>query len=339
VGGRARWRVVACVLVAAAGCTAAEPTASPGDDVSVAGADTPVAATPAAAPSSGAFDPSLNSLDTPLAITVASNGPAGSLAGLNEAANVVEYPLTGGRTALVVVSRSGRAAVGPLRRATAGDASVAAAFEADMVTLTASGATVEELRARGRRVVEESAPDDAVLRDPARRAPFNAYARPGVARQRSASRAGGSAALWRRGSVAPAGGRPAADVSVDVTSQQRVVWTWDPATPRWLRTAGELPAQLADGAPVSAETVVVLEVSGPRDGLAALSGVGPAAVLRGGRRFAARWSRDSRSAAASLQSRDGAVVAVVGRVWTIVCASPCAQQIAPSAPRPGRDAR
>lgn len=271
----------------------------------------------------------------PLAITVATDGPTGSLAGLDEVATVVEYAVTEGTTALVAVSRAGTAAVGPLRQATDADIAIAEVFGADLVTSTASTASADLVGARSMGLVEESAPAGAVLRDPARRAPYNLYTLPDRARQLLGSRAAELDGPWRRGGAPPAGGRTDGEVAVAITAQVDVVWTWDAPAAAWARTDSAQTERLADGTPVTAATVVVLEVADPRAGMPGSAGVGPAVVLRDGRRHAARWSRDRRSAAVALTSRDGAVFAVDGRVWVTVCAAPCAQQISPSAPAPG----
>ncbi|MBW3603455.1 MAG: DUF3048 C-terminal domain-containing protein [Actinobacteria bacterium] len=330
-------------LTAVAACTPAEsePAAS-------ATSSRGVEAVPSGSASSGGYpgdatsgspSPATRVTGPPLAITVAVDGPPATLAGLNEAATVVEYPLTSRRPALVVVSRGGTAAVGPLRAATTGDATVANLFDAPLVATIASRAVTEALAAGDRALVEEGAPAGAVLRDPARRAPFNVYALPARARRLVDGESTALDGPWTRGGTPPSSGRSAAEVIVDLTTWVSVVWTWDDTAQRWLRTADGQPTVTADGSRVSTATVVVLEVPDPRGGLPTAAGRGPAAVLRDGRRHPARWSHDGGAQLPLLQARDGAAFPVEGRVWVMVCAAPCAQQIAPSAPRPGGAAR
>lgn len=323
-----------CALVAVAGCTVADTAVSPTATPSAA-----AVASPSAQPS-GPVAPSSASVDVTgpaLAVTIATGGPPGSLAGLDEVATVVEYPAAVRRTALVAVARGGTAALGPLRAATDGDVAVATAFDADLVTSTASTGMVAAVAAQGRGTIEETAPAGVVLRDPARRAPFNVYVRPDRARAVLGS-AGDPATPWRRDGAVRSRGQPVTDVTVAATPGGRVGWTWDPAI-GWQRTADDRPEQQADGSPVTATTVVVIEVADPAGGLSALSGIGPAVVLRDGRRYAARWSRARRDGAVTLQARDGTTFPVDGRVWMTLCATLCAQQIAPSAWHSGDGAR
>lgn len=275
----------------------------------------------------------------PLAITVAPHGPPGALAGLDEAATVVEHPLTSRQPALVVISRGGTAAVGPLRAATTDDATVANVFDAPLVTTIASQKVMDVLADGDRALVEEGAPAGAVLRDPARRAPFNVYALPARARHVVDGASTAVEGPWTRGGTPPSDGRPVAEALVDLSASVSVVWTWDDVAQRWLRTSDGHPTATADGSRVSTDTVVVLEVDEPARGLPTTTGRGPAAVLRDGRRHPARWINDGGRPVTQLQARDGTAFPVEGRVWAMVCAAPCAQQIAPSAPRPAGAAR
>lgn len=325
-----------CALVAVAGCTVDDRVASPTATQAAAETALPTSAAPSASPP-GPTGVSVDLVGPALAVTIATGGPPGSLAGLDEAGTVVEYPASARRTALVAVVRGGTAALGPLRAATDGDVAVATAFDADLVTSTASTGMVAAVAAQGRGTIEETSPAGVVLRDPARRAPFNVYVRPDRARAVLGS-AGDPATPWRRDGAVRSRGQPVTDVTVAATPGGRVGWTWNPAI-GWQRTADDRPEQQADGSPVTATTVVVIEVADPAGGLSALSGIGPAVVLRDGRRYAARWSRARRDGAVTLQARDGTTFPVDGRVWMTLCATRCAQQIAPSAWHSGDGAR
>lgn len=343
------WRSLCVAIVAlttVAACTVAEstPAASP---TSTRGVEASNSVEPSGPPLSGdvgaAASESSSSIPRvsgpPLVITVAVDGPPGTVAGLDEAATVVEYPQTSRQPALVAVSRGGTAPVGPLRPATTVDASAADLFDAPLVTTIASHAVMEALAADDRPLIEEGAPDGAVLRDPARRAPFNVYALPARARRAvdGASTAVGSP--WDRGVTPPSDGLSVAEVTVDLSPSVSVVWTWDDAARRWLRSADGRPTVRADGSPVSTDTVVVLEVPDPAGGLPTGAGRGPAVVVRDGRRHPARWTQDGGRRFPQLQARDGTAFPVAGRVWVTLCAAPCAQQIAPLAPRPADAAR
>lgn len=332
-----RGLVAAAVVAVMAGCTAPVDRDPSGPGArSDAGSASVATQTPEATPRATATERAL-------AVTVADDGPAGSLAGLLEAHTVIEYPLTADRGTLVVISRSDADAIGPVRTATSSDVAVAAAFDADLVTGATTATAVDALGARGLAVVEEQSPPGALLRDPARRAPFNLYAMPRRVRDALAARCPEPAPDCTPSDAATDGGLgwtfgppratgdPVAEVAVSHAGDHPVAWTWDAGARRWLRTSGGRLEQQADGHRVAAATVVVAEVAAPpADVVAALRGAGPAVVLRDGRRHAARWQRDDAAAAPLVQRRDGSPFPLSDPVWLMLCATPCAQQIAPN---------
>lgn len=273
---------------------------------------------------------------TPLAATVALDGPRGSLAGVDGAATVIEWPLPSGGTGAVVVTRGGSTTVGPLRAAVGGDTALATMWHADVVTARASTAAVAAQRAEGLAVVEEGTGDGAVLRDPARRAPHNAYAVADAART-AAGRAVPTPATnrgtpWTVGAPPVAGGHTVERVAVRAATGMTVVWTWDPASATWRRVVAGDRHRAAGGGQVATGTVIVAETAAGRPG--ELRGVGVAVVLRAGRRYAAGWRRHDVSDAPRIEQPDGAPFPIEGTVWLHLCAAPCARRIAPSARRP-----
>jgi hypothetical protein len=273
---------------------------------------------------------------TPLAATVALDGPPESLAGVDTAATVIERPLGAGATGAVVVTRGVPPALGPLRPASAGDAVLAGRWGADLVTTVAADGIVASLRAAGLAVLEEATGTQVVRRDPARRAPHNAYAvaraaRSAAARAVSAEPADRSTP-WTAGAPPVAGGRLIDRVSVEAAASTTVTWTWDARSGRWHRAVDGDRQLAAGGTPVAVGTVVVAETAAgrPRE----LRGAGVAVVLRAGRRYAARWQRGGAPGALRVEQRDGTPFPVEGTVWLHLCATPCARQVAPLAQRP-----
>jgi len=258
-------------------------------------------------------------------------GPPGSLVGLESARVIVEYPLAADRTGLFALVDVDAEVVGPLRSATPSDAMLAVGFAADLVTTLTTGAVVDELAGSGLRVFEEHTVAGTLVRDPARRAPFNLYAVTGAVRAAVGQREIG--VPWSPGAVRsegtqppgqPSGGPQAQDeATVPVAGDIAVTWTWDPGAGRWLRTAAGQLEQSATGERVAAEVVLVLEVPLAEDrplAVADLIGSGPARILRDGTALATRWER---AAAGDLPTVHGADGARSGVTWVHVCAAPC----------------
>jgi hypothetical protein len=273
---------------------------------------------------------------TPLAAAVVLDGPPESLAGIDGAATVIERSLPAGGTGAVVVTRHAPAAVGPLRAASAADATLATMWRADLVTTRATTAAVTARRDPGLAVVEEGTASGAVLRDPARLAPHNAYAVAHTARS-AATRAVATPATDRATpwTVAPppvAGGSAIDQVAVDVPGARTVTWSWDARSGTWRRAVDGDRQLAAGGAPIAAGTVIVAETDAghPRD----LHGAGAAVVLRAGRRYAARWHGAGASTAPQVDQRDGSPFPVGGTVWLHLCEVPCARRITAPARRP-----
>jgi hypothetical protein len=287
---------------------------------------------------------------------VSAGGPPASLIGLDRARTVVEYPVAADGTGLFVVLDTDAGVVGPLRSATPSDAALALAFGADLVTGTTTTSVVEQLRQADLSVVEEFTWPGTLVRDPARRAPFNLYAVPSRIRAAvgehppgatlpvgaaqtgpGAARAGAPSADASRAGAPSADAsqvatpRPQSEVQVTTTGDVVVTWTWDPAARRWLRTVAGRLEQSATGERVGADTIVVLEVPvhDRPPVVADVLGSGSALVLRDGMVATGRWERDNQSALPTIHGLDQSAPSG-GTLWLHVCASPCV----PPAPSP-----
>lgn len=296
----------------------------------------PVAGVPSDADGAGAAPAATQATAPSLAAAVAVDGPPRTLAGTDGAAVTIEYPTRAGRTAVLVVTHASPPAIGPLRPAVVADTTLAAAWDADLVTTVAPAGVLAAQRAADLAVVEEGVPAGAVLRDPARRAPDNAYAVARSARRDRpvGERSGDAPPPWSQGPPPATGGRPAAHVVVAAAGSAPVSWTYDTRAGRWLRGPRGAPQRQVDGSPVSAGTVIVLEGRPVQVRRADLRGAGVAAVLRSGYAHAARWRRDDPRRPVRVEQPDGTPFPVEGNVWLHLCAAPCARQIAPSTQRP-----
>jgi hypothetical protein len=269
-----------------------------------------------------------------MALTVATGGPAGSLVGLDHARAVVEYPIAADRTGLLVLLNSDAEVLGPLRSATPSDAALAIGFAADLVTARTTGSVVDQLAQADLSVFEEHSVRGALVRDPARRAPFNLYAVPEAVRAAVGQRDVGEpwspdAVLAESEGGASGGGRSGQarahdEVTVQAAGDAVVTWTWEPNEGHWLRTAGGQLEQSATGERIAADVVLVLEVRPAPDRppvIADLVGSGTAHVLRDGEVSDTSWER---SATANLPTIRGGGDGPAGTTtWVHVCAFPC----------------
>lgn len=301
------------------------------------------------APATESAAPRLGSL----ALAVSAGGPPASLIGLDRARTIVEYPIAADRTGLLVVLDTDADVVGPLRSATPSDANLALGFGADLVTGTTTVSVVEQLRQADLSVVEEFTWPGTLVRDPARRAPFNLYAVPSRIRAAVGERAPGAdvpAGAGQAGTPtadASQAGNPSADAGqastprpqseVQVTTVGGVVvtWTWDPSARRWLRTTAGQLEQSATGERIGAETVVALEVPvhDRPPVVADLLGSGSALILRDGMVTTGRWERDSETALPTIHGL-GQSAPADGTLWLHICASPCITTVTPLPPAP-----
>jgi hypothetical protein len=272
-----------------------------------------------------------------MALTVATGGPPGSLVGLDRARVVVEYPIAADHTGLLVLLDSDAKVLGPLRSATPSDAALAIGFTADLVTARTTGAVVEHLAQADLSVFEEHTVRGALVRDPARRAPFNLYVVPEAVRAAVGQRDPGvpwspdTAAAEAQSEDGRSGDgrsgevRAQDEVTVQVAGDAVVTWTWEPNESHWLRTAGGQLEQSATGARIAADIVLVLEVRSDLDrppAIADLVGSGTAQVLRNGQVSDASWQR---SGTTDLPTVRGSGDAPAGTTtWVHVCAFPCA---------------
>lgn len=310
---------LAGVLVAASlvACTGEDGGAAVGPTAAAGGGAAPVTAP--AAPTPAATMPPAADPDQ-LAFTVAADGPTGALVGVEHADTVVEYPLAADRTGWLVLTGT-PAAVGPLRAATPSDATLAQVAGSHLVTARTTTAVVDDLADAGLAVVEEHTVAGGLVRDPARRAPFNLYARPAPVRAGLA--APPATAVWHPGAAPPGQGRDRDEVVVEAADGVTVTWTWEPSDGRWLRTAGGRLERTATGLRVAVDTVIVLEVAadGRPPVVADLIGSGPATVLRDGRAHDGRWERGGDDAVPVIHATGG--VPAAGTQWLHLCAAPC----------------
>jgi len=167
-------------------------------------------------------------------------------------------------------------------------------------------------------------PSDGYARDPGRPAPHNLFLRPRRA-VAAASDATAPRDIGFRFGSAPKGGRPAQQHTVRFPAA-RFSFDWSAGRRRWLISIDGAPARTSGGGRLGAATVVVQYVKvrdsdfGDRSGSVTpyteTVGSGRALVLRGGKRYDARWSRPTASGGTAFTGTDGRRLRFArGPVW------------------------
>lgn len=253
--------------------------------------------------------------------------------GLNGADIVTEELVEGGLTRLFVTFQSADVSpVGPIRSARPVDADLLAELGGGIFAY--SGAAAGE-------IAPSRAHSGAVLLSPEngnggfyrvrnRAAPSNMYSSTAALYQEAARVKPGALpaapALFTYSPTPSAGGAPGTHASIGFSQFSSAAWAWDPANNVYTRTQNGAPDNQADGAPVTAQDIVILSVgightgifdqARNEDPLVIVTGSGPAWVLRDGQVFKGTWQRDSYSVPMKLVGADGQVMPLhPGRTW------------------------
>ncbi len=263
-----------------------------------------------------------------LAVKIENAPEARPQSALNEADVVVEEPVEGGYTRFIAVFQCGASErVGPVRSGRGTDPDFLQQLgEAVFGYAGGVGSVRRAVDDAGLVDVNYLLAADAYTRDDARAAPHNLYTT--------------TAALWKAGRSATVAPDPlfsyaetfegrakrASVVHLPYSSVSDVYWTWDRRERAWMRSHGDVPHTLEDGAQVAAANVVIqivevsdsaiLDAAGNPSPEVGLVGSGKAFVLRDGRAIAARWERRSLGDVTAFTTKDGEDVELApGRTW------------------------
>ncbi|WP_345622901.1 DUF3048 domain-containing protein [Streptomyces ziwulingensis] len=264
---------------------------------------------------------------SPLAVKIDNVPAARPQTGLDAADVVYVEPVEGGLSRLMAVYATRLPeSVGPVRSARESDLDLLAQFHRP--TLAFSGAQRKLLPLIGKAPVRAEQPGGAAgayVRDSARPAPHNLYARPG----KLLPTAPGKAALTTgfRFGAAPADGRAQSSHTVRYPAA-RFTFTWSPSRDKWLVTMDGDPAVTSDGKRLTPSTVVVQYVKvressfhdsrGNHTPYVETVGTGRAEVLRDGRTHAAAWRREAATRGTAFTAADGSPLRFAdGQVWVV----------------------
>jgi hypothetical protein len=266
-----------------------------------------------------------------LAVKIDNLSPARPQTGLTEADIIYLLPVAGGLSRMLAVFSSHfPPVIGPVRSAREDDLELLGQF--GRPAFAYSGAQPHLLP-----VVEKATIIDlyagragGYFRDPRRIAPHNLYAH---TQQLLAEAPGASTAhdIGFRFGPAPAGGRPAASVTVSYPAAS-FTFRWSAPDRRWLVWMDGRPAAAAEGGQLGAATVVIqyttvrtsrFREQGARPPYAESTGTGTGLVLRGGQAYAIRWSRPDASGGTTFTTTTGSPMTFArGPAWVVLAAAP-----------------
>lgn len=266
-----------------------------------------------------------------LAVKIDNVGAARPPTGLEQADIVyLEQVEAGLSRILAVYSSAVPPVVGPVRSARETDLELLRQY--NRPTLAYSGAQSRLMPLIEAAPLEALSPPDApdaFFRGGDRPAPHNLYLRPGnIPYRASGTNAAEDAGL--RFGPAPSGGAPAGERTVRYPAAG-FAFTWSADRERWLVAMDGAPARTAEGERLAAATVVMQEVtvrpsdfgdrSGNRTPLTETVGSGSATVLRDGKAYETRWSRDDAGSRTAFTAADGERMTFApGQVWIVYVA-------------------
>lgn len=245
--------------------------------------------------------------------------------GLEEADITFTELVEGGTTRFIALYHSRLPErAGPVRSGRDVDAQVLPAFSPVFGISGAAESTYARLRGAGLLVFEEGQAD-AFSRDGSRPSPHNVFAST-EALADAADDLPPAEAPWPFDATAPGGGQDATGVDLVYSPFYRASWDWDPAGGTWSRNQEGEPHTAAGGEQLTADTVVVAQVTA-FEGTGVDSGGNPipevdavgegeATILRDGRSYPARWRKPSPESQFEWVTSEGAPLPLrPGRTW------------------------
>lgn len=240
-----------------------------------------------------------------LAVKVENSSDAYPLVGLDRADIVYEEVVEGGYTRFIALFNCADAErVGPVRSARTTDPKLLVQFSAHPL-LAFSGAAPQVIQALDQAKMTklvEGDPADAFTRDSARTAPHNLFAatRPlWAAGKTRAKNEPAPKAVFTYSSDVPAGGHKRSGVTVEFSNSAIADWRWQQG--HWVRFLDGSPMDLENGAPITADNIVIQQVqvapsdihdvAGYPSPEVTVTGAGKAWVLRDGVVITGTWSR------------------------------------------------
>ncbi|MET8679352.1 DUF3048 domain-containing protein [Streptomyces sp. NPDC004647] len=264
-----------------------------------------------------------------LAVKIDNVPPARPHTGLGAADIVYVEQVEGGQTRmLAVLSSRLPAELGPVRSARESDLELLAQFGRPALAYSGAQSKLRPLiTAAPLYALPPGEAPGAYFRGSDRPAPHNLYVRPGRLLA-EAPRAEKASDIGFRFGSAPEGGRNAAEETVRYPAA-RFSFNWSPGVKRWLVSMDGTAASTTDGGRSSAATVVIQHVtvrtsqfqdrSGSVSPYTESVGSGTALVLRDGKAYDARWSRNGKESGTEFTTPSGDRLNFArGPVWVLL---------------------
>ncbi|MGP3981612.1 Mut7-C RNAse domain-containing protein [Streptomyces sp. KR80] len=264
-----------------------------------------------------------------LAVKIDNVGPARPHTGLGKADIVYVEQVEAGQTRiLAVLSSRLPPKLGPVRSARESDIELLRQFGRPALAYSGVQSKLSPLlKDAPLYAIPPGEAPDAYFRNGGRRAPHNLYLRPDRLLS-AAPEASEAADIGFRFGAAPAGGKPVQQHTVRYPAA-RFSFTWSPGEKQWRVSMDGTAFSTTDGGRSAAATVVVQRVtvreSEFQDRWGAVSpytetvGSGSAVVLRDGKAYDARWSRDTEEDGTNFTTPSGEPLNFAkGQVWVLL---------------------
>jgi len=317
------------VLVVASACSGDSKPAAKDEKPSTSAKPTTTTEPPkVAAPLTGVLVPPATVARAAVSVKVDNTDAGRPQAGLDRADVVYEERVEGGVSRMIAVFHSQDAElVGPIRSVRTSDGPIVGPLGGVFTFSDGTPAVVRGLGSVPVKAVYEMLGAAPFTYPPGRNRPLKTFAKTARLREEATKQTPPPALFSFRGSgEALAAATPAAKASFAFGQRSSVVFDFDAASGRWLRTSNGKVHTLTDGARLGFTNVIIQTVAyrsvGYRDSSGTMVdeavsvGSGEAVLLSGGAQLKLRWSKSSPTAVTQFTDAAGAPVKLApGTTW------------------------
>lgn len=321
--------LVTAGLLATSACSSDGEPAAGGEEPSTTAKPTTTTEPPkVAAPLTGALVAPASVDHAAVSVKVDNTEAGRPQAGLEKADVVYEERVEGGVSRMIAVFHSQDAdLVGPIRSVRTSDGPIVAPLGGVFAFSDGTPAVVKSLRSVPVKAVYEMQGAGPFTYPPGRNRPLKTFAKTSRLREEASKQTPPPALFGFRGpGEALAGATPAAKANFAFGQRSSVVFDFDAASGRWLRTSNGKVHTLNDGSRLGFTNVIIQTVAyrsvGYRDSSGTMVdeavsvGSGEAVLLSGGAQLKMRWSKASPTAVTQFTDAAGAPVKLApGTTW------------------------
>lgn len=321
--------LVAVSLLATAACSSDSKPAADGGKPSTSAKPTTTTEPPkVAAPLTGVLVAPGSVAHAAVTVKIDNTEAGRPQAGLERADVVYEERVEGGVSRMIAVFHSQDAdLVGPIRSVRTSDGPIVGPLGGVFAFSDGTPAVVKSLRSVPVKAVYEMQGAGPFVYPPGRNRPLKTFAKTARLREEATKQDPPPALFgFRAAGEALAGTTPAAKATFAFGQRSSVVFDFDAASGRWLRTSNGKAHTLADGSRLGFTNVIIQTVAyrsvGYRDSSGTMVdeavsvGSGEAILLSGGAQLKLRWSKGSPTAVTQFTDAAGAPVKLApGTTW------------------------